>query len=171
VWLYAYPRENRIGALRMDTASKNGRDEEYAPVVAALAPVLHGLPGKLIAIDGRPGSGKTTLGRFLAWWFNVSLIETDHFLFAGEGRYRYRTDEVARIAETRLRNDLPVIIEGVTVLRQLATMNLTADFVVDVINASAPSLQPEYENQFKEYEAEFAPRQRADFTLSLDHEG
>jgi hypothetical protein len=75
------------------------------------------------------------------------------------------------IAETRLRNDLPVIIEGVTVLRQLATMNLTADFVVDVINASAPSLQPEYENQFKEYEAEFAPRQRADFTLSLDHEG
>ena len=67
--------------------------------------------------------------------------------------------------------DLPVIIEGVTVLRQFASMNLAADFVVYVDNARAPSLQPEYENQFKEYEAEFAPRQRADFTLLLDHEG
>jgi uridine kinase len=151
--------------------SKNGRDDEYASVVAALAPVLHGLPGKLIAIDGRPGSGKTTLGRFLAWWFNVSLIETDHFLFEGEGRYRYRADEIARIADTRLRNSQPVIIEGVTVMRQLASMNLTADFAIYVDNASAPSLQPEYENQFREYEAEFAPRERANFTLSLDHEG
>jgi adenylate kinase family enzyme len=136
-----------------------------------LAPVLHGLPGKLVAIDGRPGSGKTTLGRFLAWWFNASLIETDNFLFEGEGRYRYRADEIARIADTRLRNGQPVIIEGVIVLRQLAAMNLTTDFVVYVDNARAPSLQPEYENQFKKYEAEFSPQRRADFTLSLDHDG
>jgi hypothetical protein len=46
-----------------------------------------------------------------------------------------------------------------------------ADFVVYVDNASAPTLRPEYEAQFREYEAEFKPRQRADFTLSLDHEG
>jgi hypothetical protein len=56
--------------------SKNGHDKEYAPVVDALAPVLHNLPPRIIAIDGRPGCGKTTLGRFLAWWFNVSLMVT-----------------------------------------------------------------------------------------------
>ncbi len=149
--------------------SKNGHDEEYMPVVAALAPVLYNLPPKIIAIDGRPGSGKTTLGRFLAWWFNVSLIETDHFLFEGGGLYRYRTDEIGRIIRFRLDGDLPVIVEGVTVLRQLATMNLAADFLIYVDNAGAPTHRREYETQLAEYEAEFEPRQRAGFTLDLDH--
>jgi ABC-type multidrug transport system fused ATPase/permease subunit len=35
-------------------------------VVEALTPVLYDLPGTLVAIDGRPGSGKATLGRYLA---------------------------------------------------------------------------------------------------------
>lgn len=155
--------------MKMDTTSKNGRDEEYAPVVAALAPVLYNLPPKIIAIDGRPGSGKTTLGRFLAWWFNVTLIEADNFLFEGEGRYRFRTEEISRIIVSRQRGGNPVIIEGVTVLRQLAQMKLAADFMIYVSNASAPSLRREYEIQFKDYEAEFNPRQRADFMLALDH--
>ncbi|KRQ97929.1 hypothetical protein CQ12_25220 [Bradyrhizobium jicamae] len=150
-------------------SSKNGHDKEYAPVVRALVSVLHNLPPKIIAIDGRPGSGKTTLGRFLAWWFNVSLIETDLFLFEGEGRYRHRADEVARIIATRLQGNLPVIVEGVTVLRQLASMNVDAHFLIYVDNASAPKLRQEYETQFVEYEAKFSPRQRADFTLELDH--
>lgn len=149
--------------------SKNGRDEEYMPVVAALAPVLYNLPPKIIVIDGRPGSGKTTLGRFLAWWFNVSLIETDHFLFEGEGLYRYRTDEIERIIRFRLDGDLPVIVEGVTVLRQLATMNLAADFLIYVDNAGALTLRREYEIQLVKYQAEFEPCQRAGFTLALDH--
>ncbi|MCP1765029.1 hypothetical protein [Bradyrhizobium japonicum] len=149
--------------------SKNGRDKEYAPVVEALAPVLHNLPPRIIAIDGRPYSGKTTLGRFLSWWFNISLIETDLFLFEGEGRYRYREEEVARIIDARMSTDRPVIIEGVTVLRQLAAINRAADFLIYVENASAPTLQREYEVQFKDYEAEFKPRQRAGFTLKLDH--
>jgi len=155
----------------MDPTSKNGRDKEYAPVVAALVPVLYNLPPKIIAIDGRPGSGKTTLGRFLAWWFNVTLIETDLFLFEGEGRYRYRIDEIAHIIDFRLRGQLPVIIEGVAVLRQLSQMDLAVDFLIYVDNASAPTLRREYQLQFKEYEAELKPRQRADFTLVLDHDG
>lgn len=152
----------------MTNTSKNGHDEEYMPIVASLAPVLYNLPPKIIAIDGRPGSGKTTLGRFLAWWFNISLIETDHFLFGGEGRYRYRTDEIARIIRFRLDRELPVIVEGVTVLRQLAQMNLEADFLIYVDNADAPTLRPEYEVQFEGYEAEFKPRQRANFTRALN---
>jgi uridine kinase len=152
-----------------DDMSKNGHDKEYAPVVDALAPVLHNLPARIIAIDGRPGCGKTTLGRFLAWWFNVSLIETDLFLFEREGLYRYRTEEAARIIDFRIRADRPVIIEGVTVLRQLAAMNRSADFLIYVANASAPTLRSEYEVQFKDYEAEFKPHQRANFTLALDH--
>lgn len=148
--------------------SKNGHDKEYTPVVDALAPVLYNLPPRIVAIDGRPGSGKTPLGRFLAWWFNVSLIETDLFLFEREGLYRYRTEETARIIDFRMRVERPVIIEGVTVLRQLAVMNRSADFLIYVANASAPTLRSEYEVQFEDYEAEFKPRQRANFTLALD---
>ncbi|NEU97506.1 hypothetical protein [Bradyrhizobium uaiense] len=149
--------------------SRNGRDREYAPVVDALAPVLYNLPPRIIAIDGRPGCGKTTLGRFLAWWLNVSLIETDLFLFEGEGRYRYREEEIGRIIDFRIRAERSVIVEGVTVLRRFAATNRDADFLVYVENASSPRLRPEYEVQFKEYETEFKPRPRADFTLALDH--
>lgn len=149
--------------------SKNGRDKEYAPVVNALAPVLYNLSPKIIAIDGRPGCGKTTLGRFLAWWFNVSLVETDLFLFEGEGRYRYLEEEIGRIIDFRMKAERPVVVEGVTVLRRLAATNRAADFLIYVENASEPKLRPEYEVQFKEYETEFKPRQRADFTLTLDH--
>jgi uridine kinase len=153
----------------MTDTSKNGHDTEYAQVVDALSPVLQNLPPKIIAIDGRPGSGKTPLGRFLAWWFNVSLIETDLFLFEGEGHHRYHAEEIARIINFRMKADLPVIIEGVMILRQLASMNRAPDFLIYVENTSAPTLRHEYEVQFKDYEAEFKPRQRASFTLALDH--
>jgi deoxyadenosine/deoxycytidine kinase len=42
---------------------------QYADIVRRLTPVLAGLPPKLIAIDGPMSSGKTTLGRHLAWHF------------------------------------------------------------------------------------------------------
>ena len=60
---------------------------EYANVVAALTPVLADFPAKIIAIGGHPSSGKTSLGRYLAWQFNVSLIETDLFLDDGRGKW------------------------------------------------------------------------------------
>jgi hypothetical protein len=60
--------------------------ESYRLAVTALAPVLDGLPAVVIAIDSLPGAGKTTLGRYLAWTFNVSLIETDTFMRPSVGR-------------------------------------------------------------------------------------
>jgi len=42
---------------------------QYADIVRRLTPALAGLPPKLIAIDGPMSSGKTTLGRHLAWRF------------------------------------------------------------------------------------------------------
>ena len=58
---------------------------QYSDVIRALTPVLHDLPGRLIAIDGRSGVGKTTLGRYLAWRFNISLVESDLFLIPNRG--------------------------------------------------------------------------------------
>jgi len=60
---------------------------QYKVVMTALMPILYDLPGKLIAIDGRLGVGKTTLGRYLAWRFNISLVETDLFLIPNQGNW------------------------------------------------------------------------------------
>ena len=59
---------------------------EYVDAVSALKPVLANFQANIIAIGGHPSSGKTSLGRYLAWQFNVSLIETDLFLDDGEGK-------------------------------------------------------------------------------------
>jgi hypothetical protein len=52
----------------------------YLQVINALTPVMRRPRGIIVTIDGRDGVGKTTLGRYLAWHFNVTLIETDLFL-------------------------------------------------------------------------------------------
>ena len=56
----------------------------YLKIVEALTPIMQGLPGMIVTIDGRDGVGKTTLGRYLAWHFNVTLIETDLFLIPAQ---------------------------------------------------------------------------------------
>jgi len=143
----------------------------YAPVVAALAPVLYDLPGKLVAISGRPGVGKTTLGRFLAFRFNVSLVETDLFMIEGQDAFVYREQEIARIIDQRLSIPRPVIVEGVTVLRLLASMQRPSDFFIHVTNPNAPECRPQIAAQLDAYDSAFSPHARADIALALDHDG
>src|SRR4051812_8493386 len=70
---------------------------QYKDVIAALTPVLNDLPGKLIAIDGRSGVGKTTLGRYLAWQFNISLVESDLFLIPNQGKLVYLNEVLSHV--------------------------------------------------------------------------
>jgi hypothetical protein len=142
---------------------------QYAEVVKALTPVLHDLPPKLIAIDGWPGVGKTTLGRFLAWRFNVSLVETDLFLIPRQGKLVYLEHELSRIIDKRLcgGSPRPVIVEGIAILRLLAKLRHTPDFVVHVSNVlvtSAGNLAEEV----TAYEATFRPRERADVAIQVE---
>ena len=74
----------------------------YLQVVDTLWPHMRGLPGVIITIDGRDGVGKTTLGRYLAWYFNVSLIETDLYLIPALDHYIYLDDQINRIIERRV---------------------------------------------------------------------
>lgn len=107
----------------------------YDLVTTALAPVLNGLPPKVIAIAGPMHAGKSTLSRFLAWHFNVTLIETDPFMTHGGPPIRYRSDEIKTLIDFRLRLKRPVIVEGVAVLRLLSELAIKPDFVVSVSSA------------------------------------
>src|SRR5882757_5998199 len=111
---------------------------QYAEAVAALEPILDARDGKIIAIGGWPLSGKTTFGRYLAWQFNVSLIETDLFIIPDQGEIVHREDEILRILEHRLggHNPNPVIIEGATVLKLLAKLNVKPSFTIYVARPS-----------------------------------
>ena len=143
------------------------RPPEYDRVVNALVPVLKELPGKLITIDGRDGSGKTTLGRFLAWYFNVTLVETDLFILDESGP-TYRLKEINRIITARLAEPRPVIVEGVTVMHLLAQLGRNPDFLIYVRNSEFTGSET-LSGMLNCYEETHAPEKRANLILELAH--
>lgn len=132
----------------------------YHAVVDALTPVLRRSPGAIVTIDGRSGVGKTTLGRFLAWHFNVTLVETDLFLIPAKDYVIHLDDQVNRIIERRTTMPLPVLIEGIAMLQLMQRIGRVADFRIYVTNArrtgSASMLR-----RLAAYEAAFDPRANA----------
>ena len=95
----------------------------------------------------------------------MSLIETDLFLDDGQGKLVYRSNEIARVIDKRLKKPAPVIVEGVMVLRLLAALGRPADFTIYVANENA--LETSLADEIAAYEAEHTPLQRADLLLDL----
>jgi hypothetical protein len=141
---------------------------QYEAAVSALDPVLDKRDGKVVAISGRPLAGKTTFGRYLAWRFNVSLIETDLFLIPYQGSLTYREDEIARVVERCVGTSYPrpVIVEGATVLRLLAKLGIEPDFTIYVVGAIEHEV-PDLTDELDTYDRAFRPRDSADFVLEL----
>jgi hypothetical protein len=144
------------------------RPSAFDTVAVQLAPDLKNLPARLVAIDGRMGAGKSTLGRFLSWYFNVTLVETDPFL-VDDGTFARRVDEISRIVSFRLKQKArPVLIEGVGVRELLQQLHLLADIHVYVENTTSP-----YQASAAElaYEAKFSPKASAHLRVEVTHEG
>jgi hypothetical protein len=141
----------------------------YFQIVSALGPVLQGLPGKIIGIDGRDGVGKTTLGRYLAWRFNVTLLESDLFLKSGEGEPAHRLDEINRIIQFRLDKPRPIILEGVGLFHLLQRLGRCADYVVYCQSQSYVSGSA-LDAWLGEYDRTYRPQERADLICDLTHE-
>jgi hypothetical protein len=138
----------------------------YATIVAALSPLMQGLPGVIVTIDGRDGVGKTTLGRYLAWRFNVTLIETDLFLIPAQDYVIYLDDQINRIIERRVTTPSPVIVEGVAMLQLMQRIHRVPDFSLYVRrpgHASSPLMAP----RLAAYEEAFAPSAAANLVVAL----
>jgi hypothetical protein len=140
----------------------------YLQVVRALTPVMEGLPGVIVTIDGRDGVGKTTLGRYLAWHFNITLIETDLFLIPAPDLLIYLDDQINRIIERRINSPLPVIVEGISILQVMKRINRTPDFTIYVTNPRHSSGET-LGRRLAEYEAEFFPSITANIAIELQH--
>jgi hypothetical protein len=139
----------------------------YLQVVDLVGPIMQRLPGAIVSIDGRDGVGKTTLGRYLAWHFNVTLIETDLFLIPTRDYVVYLDDQINRIIERRITSPLPVIIEGVAMLQLMKRINRIPDFFMYLTNPQQSS-SPLMERQLFAYEAAFTPATKANIVVRVD---
>ena len=139
----------------------------YNSATAALTRVLDGLPPVVIAIDGRPGSGKTTLGRYLAWYFNISLVETDLFLESGQG-FKYRLAELGHVVSTRLARERPVLLDSIAVGWLLRDLGQPAAFTVYVSN-NGPSRGNSPHARVESYEAAIRPLEVANLVIEVCH--
>ncbi len=140
----------------------------YLAVVSDLEALLEDLPGKLVGLDGRDGVGKTTFGRYLAWRFNVSLIESDLFLKRGSSEPEYRLREINRIIQFRLEKPRPVILEGIALQRLLEQLGRPADYVFycysELYNTGS-SLG----SWLDEYDSKYRPRECASAIADLTY--
>jgi 2-phosphoglycerate kinase len=140
----------------------------YPRVVDALTPTMRGSPGVIVTIDGRDGVGKTTLGRYLAWHFNVTLIETDLFLIPAQDYLIHLDDQVNRIIERRITSHLPVIVEGVSILQLMKRIDRVPAFSIYMTNARHSGSEL-LQRRLAAYEAAFSPSAKANFVVKVEH--
>jgi uridine kinase len=135
--------------------------------VEALTPIMRGLPGVIVTIDGRDGVGKTTLGRYLAWHFNVTLIETDLFLIPAQDYLIHLDDQINRIVERRITSRRPVIVEGISILQLMKRISRVPDFSIYVTNPRH-SGSKRLDQRLSTYEAAFAPSAKANIVVDIE---
>lgn len=140
----------------------------YLQVVDELTPVMRRLPGIIVTIDGRFGVGKTTLGRYLAWHFNVSLIETDLFLIPARDHLIHLDDQINRIIERRITTPRPVIVEGISMLQLMKRIHRIPDFSIYVTN-SRKSKNDAMDRRLAAYEAAYSPSGIANLIVDIEH--
>jgi uridine kinase len=140
----------------------------YSIVVRALTPIMRGRRGVIVTIDGRDGVGKTTLGRYLAWQFNVTLIETDLFLIPAEDYLIHLDDQINRIIERRVTTLLPVLVEGIAMLQLMKRISRVPDFSIYVTHPQQ-TRGVAMERRLAEYEAAFAPAKKASLVVEIGH--
>ena len=139
--------------------------DRHKDLVSRLNCVIYPWRKLTIAIDGLDGSGKSSLGRFLAWQLGMPLIETDLLLNQQSERINHDIATFSRLLAARHDRDRPAIVEGVFVVKTLAEAGVTADFLI-YVEATGREGSHAWKADFEAYEAEYKSRQNATFVFT-----
>ena len=118
-----------------------------------------------IALDGVDHSGKSSLGRFLAWQLGMPVIETDFMLVEGRDSVSHDSELLKRLVEVRHKMDRPVIVEGVFVLRALKQAAIEPELLIKVKSATVPR-SGSWPADFEKYGAEFLRTNSTDYRFT-----
>jgi hypothetical protein len=121
----------------------------------------------LICIDGANGLGKSSLASWLAWQLGAVAIPLDLYVVPDSLPLRWRTDDLQRVIEARLRVG-PAVVEGVLALDALDALTRSPDFLI-FVEGDSSSLR--LASEIAAYNARKRPRERADCALPgfVDH--
>jgi hypothetical protein len=137
---------------------------EYARLADALLPRLIPWRKLTIAVDGVDDSGKSSLARFLAWQLEMPAIETDFFLQSGTSTPVHNIAPVSYLVNARHRLNRPVIVEGVVVLRLLASIKVDADILIRV-QCEGRTGNAHWQDAFAKYQTDYPRSVAPDYEL------
>lgn len=138
--------------------------DQHRDLLSRFQPVVLPWRKLTIAVDGVDNSGKSTLGRFLAWQLGMPLIETDLLLKNRSGEIDHDLVTFRRLLNARHDLDRPAIVEGVLILRTLERVNVMPDFLI-YVEATGREGSLVWQSAFKAYAAEYQPRESANYTF------
>jgi hypothetical protein len=143
--------------------------DQHRELVSLLKPVVLPWRKLTIAIDGVDDSGKSTLGRFLAWQLGMPLIETDLLLKSRSGNIEHDLVTFQRLLNARHDLNRPAIVEGVLILRTLEMVSLTPDYLI-YVEATGREGSLSWRGAFKAYGEKYRSRENANYTFRWNPE-
>ena len=128
-----------------------------------------GFPDKrkplLIGIDGLDDAGKSSLALWLGWQLGIPPIHLDLYYKRSKStkRLRWRRKDLDRALAARLnrlRNPVPIIVEGILLLDALNSIGRTADLLIFVEKIGNEGnlldiIDPYFKRQNPQYRADF----------------
>ncbi len=139
--------------------------DQHRELVSRLEPVIAPWRKLTIAIDGVDNSGKSTLGRFLAWQLGMPLLETDLLLNNKLDGIHHDVATFERLLSARHKLNRPAIVEGVLILRTLESVGVRSDFLI-YVEANGREGSYTWQETLMAYDAKYRPREIANFTFS-----
>jgi hypothetical protein len=100
-----------------------------ASLAADLEQLISRLPEGLMAFDGYPGAGKSTIAKEIAANLRMECIHLDDFLTPGLGRFVSAIDISKLSAELHKR---PIVVEGICMLAVMKQLSLMPDLLIYV---------------------------------------